>query len=173
MCRREVGAILESRWACGESHQQQSGRCSRCESLCFRVKRRRMHGSNSRGMMPVAGACILSCSRRLFSAPLHLSSPLPHTRMSSNASPLPFLQRGASSQSLFSLQEAIRADPQIIAGSKKFQVLCSLEWRHAIGRAPINHGRSRAPPPIQPLASLFQCVYYTAEHLGDTRLHMH
>lgn len=55
----------------------------------------------------------------------------------------------------------------------KFQVLCSPEWRHLIGREPINHAFSRTPPPIQPLASLFQCVYYTAEHKGDTRLHMH
>lgn len=71
-------------------------------------------------------------------------------------------------------EEAIRADPsQIITGSKKFQVFCSPEWRHLIGREPINHAFSRTPPPIQPLASLFQCVYYTAEHKGDTRLHMH
>lgn len=42
-----------------------------------------------------------------------------------------------------------------------------------LARSPINHVASRTPPPIQPLASLFQCVYYTAEHKGDTRLHMH
>ena len=71
-----------------------------------------------------------------------------------------------------SLQEAIRADPRS-SPAPKFQVFCSSEWRHLIGREPINHAFGRTPPPIQPLASLFQCVYYTAEHKGDTRLHMH
>ncbi|MED6267929.1 hypothetical protein CHARACLAT_017030 [Characodon lateralis] len=55
--------------------------------------------------------------------------------------------------------------PQNITGSK-IQVFCGPEWRHLIGREPINHAFSRTPPPIQPLASLFQCVYYTAEHKG-------
>ncbi len=87
--------------------------------------------------------------------------------MSPTAS-LSFLQ--ASSH--FSLQEAIRANPRSSPASK-FQVFCSSEWRHLIGREPINHAFSRTPPPIQPLASLFQCVYYTAEHKGDARLHMH
>lgn len=70
------------------------------------------------------------------------------------------------------LQEAIRADPKS-SPAPKFQVLCGPEWRHLIGQESINHAFSRTPPPIQPLASLFQCVYYTAEHKVDARLHMH
>ncbi|CAB1424650.1 unnamed protein product [Pleuronectes platessa] len=70
-------------------------------------------------------------------------------------------------------KEPFEQTPRNITGSKKFQVFCSPEWRHPIGRDPINHAFSRTPPPIQPLASLFHCVYYTAEHKGDTRLHMH
>lgn len=69
------------------------------------------------------------------------------------------------------LQEAIRADPKS-SPAPKFQVLCGPEWRHLIGQESINHAFSRTPPPIQPLASLFQCVYYTAEHKVDARLHM-
>lgn len=86
--------------------QQQSGRCSRCESLCFRVKRRRMHGSNSRGN----DAC---CRGLVFwvahggsfqhpPLPSNLSSPLPHTRMSSNASPFAILAEGGLPPSLSS-----------------------------------------------------------------------
>lgn len=55
-----------------------------------------MHGSNSRGMMPVAGACILSAHGGSFqprAPPLRSAS----THLHVLATPLPFLQGGATS----------------------------------------------------------------------------
>lgn len=105
--------------------------------------------------------------------------PLSHTltrltrvkaNMSSNASLFPLLCRLPPIS--LCKNKPFAADPST-SPAPKFQVFCSPQWRHPIGRGPINHAFSRTPPPIQPLASLFQCVYYTAEHKGDTRLHMH
>lgn len=138
-------------------------------SLCFN-KSQRGCLARTGGMLPAAGACMNHACGSL--SLTHTLTRLTRVKanMSSNASLFPLLCRLPPIS--LCKNKPFAADPST-SPAPKFQVFCSPEWRHPIGRGPINHAFSRTPPPIQPLASLFQCVYYTAEHKGDTRLHMH
>lgn len=115
--------------------------------------------------LPWARAPVRVCARAYAAERFAVTRCVCVENTSSKAQKAPTLLRRLPPILCLGEEEAIRADLGT-SSAPKFQVFCGPEWRHLIGREPINHGFSRTPPPIQPLASLFQCVYYTAEHKG-------